>query len=76
MLDQGLRPTKQVVDRLPRSPAGVDGRPDDIRPDIPPITTSTVSNLLSNMDKRFKAEGGSLPSGGTKDEHGDWRDDE
>ena len=47
----------------------------DKRPDIPPIATRTVSNLLSNMDKRFQGEGGSLPTEGSKDEHGNWRDE-
>jgi hypothetical protein len=76
MLDQGLRPTTPTVDRLPKSPATpgeVSG--DRIRPTPPPIATRTVSNLLSNMDKRFQGEGGSLPTEGSKDEHGNWRDD-
>jgi len=76
MLDQGLRPTKQVVDRLPRSPAGVDGSEGDKRPDIPPITTSTAAELLSNLDARMAEGGFRLTTGGSKDEHGDWRDDE
>jgi hypothetical protein len=61
----------------PRGAEYADARPahPDKRPVPPPITTSTVGNLLSNMDERFKAEGGSLPTEGSKDEHGNWRDD-
>jgi hypothetical protein len=56
-------------------PTRVEGQ-DDKRPVPPPIATRTVSNLLSNMDKLFQGEGGSLPTEGSKDEHGNWRDDE
>ncbi len=57
---------------LYRDRPGVEGQ-DDIRPDIPPIRTTTVSELISNMDERFKAEGGTLHEPGTKDEHGNPR---
>jgi len=71
-----VRPDMPGLHRKPwdKRPGGKQSEGDK-RPDIPPITTRTVSNLLSNMDKRFQGEGGSLPTEGSKDEHGNWRDD-
>ena len=64
-----------VVGVSPDMPISHGGRPSSElqRPVPPPIRTTTVGELISNMDERFKAEGGTLHEPGTKDEHGNPR---